>query len=179
MTTYFSNGKLLLTGEYVVLDGALALALPTNKGQALVIEETDEPKLGWKSLDHLQTVWYEDTFDITTLDSIESNNSIRKTLVKILRGAKQLNPSFLNGNSGYNVTATLEFDRDWGLGSSSTLIANIANWACVDAYKLLELSFGGSGYDIACAQALGPLTYQLKNDRRSIKAVSFNPSFST
>ena len=31
--TFYSNGKLLITGEYVVLDGAKALALPTKFGQ--------------------------------------------------------------------------------------------------------------------------------------------------
>ena len=31
--TLFSPGKLLLTSEYVVLDGALALAVPTQWGQ--------------------------------------------------------------------------------------------------------------------------------------------------
>ncbi|MEQ3661167.1 MAG: GHMP kinase, partial [Flavobacterium sp.] len=36
--TYYSNGKLLLTGEYVVLDGAKALAVPTKFGQSLSIE---------------------------------------------------------------------------------------------------------------------------------------------
>ena len=33
--TFYSNGKLLITGEYVVLDGAKALALPTKYGQNL------------------------------------------------------------------------------------------------------------------------------------------------
>ena len=37
-TTYYSNGKLLITGEYLVLDGAEALALPTKFGQNLIIE---------------------------------------------------------------------------------------------------------------------------------------------
>ena len=33
---FYGNGKLLLTGEYFVLDGALSLALPTKFGQNLV-----------------------------------------------------------------------------------------------------------------------------------------------
>ena len=31
---FYSNGKLLLTSEYVVLDGAIALAIPTRLGQS-------------------------------------------------------------------------------------------------------------------------------------------------
>ena len=37
--TFYSNGKLLITGEYVVLDGAKALALPTKFGQSLVVKQ--------------------------------------------------------------------------------------------------------------------------------------------
>ena len=39
--TFYSNGKLLITGEYLVLDGAKAFALPTKFGQKLTIEETE------------------------------------------------------------------------------------------------------------------------------------------
>ena len=34
MQTFYSHGKLLLTAEYVVLDGAKALAVPTIFGPA-------------------------------------------------------------------------------------------------------------------------------------------------
>ena len=33
----YSNGKLLISGEYVILDGALSLAVPTLFGQYLEI----------------------------------------------------------------------------------------------------------------------------------------------
>jgi hypothetical protein len=59
---------------------------------------------------------------------------------------------------GYNIT-TLNFPKKWGLGTSSTLINNIAQWLQIDAFTLLN-SFGGSGYDIACAQYL--ILYHLK-----------------
>jgi mevalonate kinase len=38
--TFYSNGKLLITGEYLVLDGATAFALPTKIGQNLIVEKT-------------------------------------------------------------------------------------------------------------------------------------------
>lgn len=38
MISFKSNGKLLLTGEYLVLDGAVALALPTKMGQIMTVE---------------------------------------------------------------------------------------------------------------------------------------------
>ena len=37
-TTFNAHGKLLLTGEYFVLDGALALALPCKLGQSMSIQ---------------------------------------------------------------------------------------------------------------------------------------------
>ncbi len=81
----------------------------------------------------------------------------------ILNTAKQLNSNFLSSRKGLLIETHLDFPRNWGLGTSSTLINNIAQWAKVDAYKLLQLSFGGSGYDIAAAQNNFPILYQLEN----------------
>ena len=53
----------------------------------------------------------------------------------------------------------------------------MAQWANIDAYILLEMTFGGSGYDIACAQTNSPIIYQLENEIPNFKTVSFNPTF--
>lgn len=42
---YYSNGKLLLTGEYVVLEGFEGLALPTVFGQKLSVIITEKKSL--------------------------------------------------------------------------------------------------------------------------------------
>ncbi|WP_338082490.1 GYDIA family GHMP kinase [Aestuariivivens sediminis] len=181
--TYYSNGKLLFTGEYVVLDGARALALPTTLGQSLTIAPLDGSRLVWTSLDDQGKVWYEEGFDIEKQGWSSSRSAGRDThgiglrLREILEAARSLNPHFLNGSQGYRVTTQLAFPKDWGLGTSSTLINNIAQWAHVDPYRLLALTFGGSGYDIACAQHNYALTYQLKNKAPIVTAVDFNPSF--
>ncbi|PIZ07449.1 MAG: GHMP kinase, partial [Flavobacteriaceae bacterium CG_4_10_14_0_8_um_filter_34_31] len=47
-TTFYGNGKLLLTSEYLVLDGAKALAIPTKYGQYLEVEKLSEKVLLWK-----------------------------------------------------------------------------------------------------------------------------------
>jgi len=210
--TFYSSGKLLLTGEYVVLDGALALAVPTKFGQSLVVEEIETSQIIWKSFDEKKQVWFEEVFhfenneisrqarkdsNIESQVSIESEVSNR--LIEILRAAQELNPEFLKDQKGYQITTLLEFPKNWGLGTSSTLINNIATWANVDAYQLLEKTFGGSGYDIACAQHELAITYQLHNseisrqarkdnsplqndsqvqeDRRTVNEVQFNPAF--
>ncbi len=178
--TFYSNGKLLITGEYLVLDGAVALALPTKFGQDLVVENASNYSIVWKSFDSDGSVWYEDviSFDSIRAKTNDPNVEIRNTLINILHEALLLNPDFITKSSGYNVTTNLTFPRNWGLGTSSTLINNIAQWLQVDAFVLLQNSFGGSGYDIACAQSPGPITYQLEKDKATIKTIDFNPLFS-
>ncbi|MBT8280963.1 MAG: GHMP kinase [Muriicola sp.] len=178
--TFRSNGKLLLTGEYAVLDGALALGLPTRLGQELSIEPGSGKGLQWKSVDEEQNVWFETTFTEVELKpnaSISKGSDIRNTLLTLLREAVNLNPEFLDKMKSSLATSRLEFSRKWGLGSSSTLINNIAQWAGVDAFTLLWNGFSGSGYDIACAQHNQPLIYTLRNKVPEIELLEYNPPF--
>ena len=62
MQKYYANGKLLLTGEYLVLDGALALALPTKLGQSLTVEKTNGDNLIWESLDSKSYAWFQHSY---------------------------------------------------------------------------------------------------------------------
>lgn len=178
-TTFYSNGKLLLTGEYTVLDGALSLAIPTKYGQSLTVDKNESNHISWKSLSYKDEIWFEHAINFEMISSGVSNSDddVLNRLIQILNAAKQLNSNFLNISKGFTVTTQLDFPNDWGLGTSSTLINNIANWAQVDPYKLLDLTFGGSGYDIACAQHKSPLTYQLNNKSRLINPIVFNPEF--
>ena len=66
MNNFYSHGKLLLTGEYVVLDGALSLAIPTRFGQDLLVKPIENSILLWKSYDENKAIWFEDTFKIQT-----------------------------------------------------------------------------------------------------------------
>ncbi|MDT0556268.1 GYDIA family GHMP kinase [Patiriisocius hiemis] len=168
--TFYSNGKLLLTGEYVVLDGATALAIPTKFGQSLTITHTNDKNIHWKSLTNENKVWYEEAFVIENLEYSSQTNLFSETLQKILHEAKKLNQRFLSESHGFTVETKLDFPRNWGLGTSSTLLNNIAQWAKVDAYELLEKSFGGSGYDIATAQHDYPVLYNNKRTPRAKKA---------
>ena len=178
MQSFYSRGKLLITGEYVVLDGALALAVPTRFGQYLKVQPIDSQSLFWKSIDEKNQIWFECSFTLSSTKIIpNTKNEISLRLAHILNVAKNLNNEFLKPINGFKVRTELEFSRSWGLGTSSTLINNIAAWANVDPYKLLELTFGGSGYDIACAQSDTPLTYRLRGKNRFIEPVEFNPKY--
>ncbi|MCD8404511.1 GHMP kinase [Tenacibaculum dicentrarchi] len=190
MDTFYSNGKLLLTGEYLVLDGATSLAVPTKFGQDLTVEPIKEQQLIWGSFTNTGECWFEATFDLpklrltsATFNSDKEGNAefIAETLADILQEAKKLNPDFLSNKNadknGYVVKTNLTFPQNWGLGSSSTLINNIATWAKVNPFILLQNAFSGSGYDIACASNNTAISYQLSAKKPVVTPVNFNPNF--
>ena len=141
--TYYSNGKLLLTAEYGVLDGALALAIPTKYGQYLSVENSPNDFLTWVSLDEKEEVWFKATFNPKDFEIIDaSEKSIAKTLQGILFEASRSNPQFSISAKNKKVNTKLTFPRNWGLGTSSTLINNVAQWTMVNPYQLLEKTMG-------------------------------------
>jgi len=178
---FYSHGKLLLTSEYAVLDGALSLAVPTRLGQALIFQAQKSSSLSWESRDHTGRIWFEATFpleEIIPTGETGLGDGTRNRLLQILKVARQLNPGFLDGREGGAIETRLEFPMDWGLGSSSSLISNLARLAGVDAYELQARTFGGSGYDIACAESPGPILFQRKKGSGpSIQQVDFSPPF--
>lgn len=167
----------MLTGEYVVLDGATALAIPTKYGQSLEVSVSEKEGIHWKSFDEKGTVWFEDFFDLKTLEGKNQRSELSKTLSKIIVEAKKLNPDFLSHNEGILAETQLDFPRNWGLGTSSTLISNIAQWAEVDGFALLANSFGGSGYDIAAAQSDAPILYELNHGTPEFKKIKLPWNF--
>ena len=166
-----ANGKLLLTGEYLVLAGAKALALPLKFGQHLRAVSTPGKVLHWSSLQPAG-VWFECQIDLLTLESIQaSDNVVAAKLSELLQAARRLNRLFLMEPHGYRVTTAANYPVMWGLGSSSTLLSMVAEWAAVPAFDLLRLVSRGSGYDIACAGRDGLLFYQLKDAKPEVTDV--------
>ena len=179
MTKCFSHGKILLTGEYMVLVGAEALAIPTKVGQSLEFKPNDSKKLNWESWDFNNKLWFNATIDIMDFSvSNTSSETIALKLTKILKAVRDQKNNFLRKNGG-TVKTHLEFERQWGLGTSSTLISNLAIWSQTNPYKLLQNSFGGSGYDIACATAKSPLIFRKQHLDPHIERCKFEPPFKT
>ena len=175
---FYSNGKLFILGEYYVLEGAKVFALPTKFGQTLRVFPINTNVLTWKSYDADGSVWFNDEIliaDVISKNIKEQDDKVRKTLIEILHQAHQQNPKLLT--HGFDVETKLTFPRNWGLGTSSTLINNIAQWFGIDAFELLDKSFGGSGYDIACAQHNKPITYQKTSNLPVVNEVHFDPDF--
>ena len=94
-----------------------------------------------------------------------------------LHAAAIMNSEVLKEGTGFEVTSEVNFPRNWGLGTSSTLIANLAKWLQVDPYKLLDRTFGGSGYDVAVGMHGTPITFEKQGLENSILKTSFNPHF--
>ena len=174
---FYSNGKLLITGEYAVLKGALSLAIPSKFGQYLDVSENSTKFINWKSKNRDGKVWFECKISIKNLNVEETtSNEISNRLVKIISLIKEYNPSFLT-KTGSKISTKLTFDKNWGLGSSSTLISNLSKLANVDPYIINSKIFKGSGYDIACANSNSPILYKIKKAERIIKETNFNPIF--
>ena len=174
MTAYRANGKLLLTGEYLVLHGAVALALPTRLGQSMTVQQQGDA-IFWDAYQP-KGPWLSATLNPETLDVLETDDSHKAAkLSQILKAVHELNPSAFE--PGLHFETHLEFDPSWGLGSSSTLISNLAQWAGVNPYELLKKTIGGSGYDLACATANSAIHYKLDQDKPLVQPVVFNPPF--
>ena len=164
--TLYGRGKLLITGEYAVLDGALALAIPTKKGQSLNVYDSGETGLRWISrVANEREPWFSAQLDESGRLLHATDAEVGHRLEQLVQAAIALNPSFKRELHATEVQAELEFPRHWGLGSSSTLLYTLSEWAQVNSYRLMENSFGksGSGYDLACAGSDRSLIYQLQN----------------
>ena len=164
--SFYAHGKLMLTGEYVVLDGADSIAIPTTFGQKLEVKTLEKSsfQVKWRGYNSTNELW---------INADLPNNNILKEenlrLQNILEAVDQLNPGlFLNKN--FSIKTFLEFPNNWGLGSSSTLISLLAQFADINPFTLLNKTFGGSGYDIACATADTPISYKIQETKQS-----FNP----
>jgi mevalonate kinase len=175
-----ARGKFLLTAEYFVLDGALALALPLRYGQTLHVEPGKEPnRLFWTSKNAGGVAWFLAEYELTELAPLSfTDKKTAALLAGILKECRRQNPDFLAENQSFKALTQNDFPREWGLGTSSTLIASVAKWAKADPYPVLFATFGGSGYDLACAYADGPILYRLEGRTPLLRAADFRPSFS-
>ncbi len=175
----YKHGKLLLTAEYAVLDGACALALPTVKGQKFTITQKDQANtVIWQALDCEGKLWFWAeirTSDWTVIKTNETGSA--RAIIQLLKAIHAQNPSMFPSGSGLKIKCQLEFPQDWGLGSSSTLIAAMAEWSKTDPYWLSKKTFGGSGYDLAAANMNGPFIYQLSENGPKIKTTPLNWPF--
>lgn len=165
--TYSASGKLLLFGEYLVLRGARCLAMPLSFGQTLTLNAIPERGIIWRCFEQ-DELWFEIIFS-ESLDILQTSDMTMATRIQnLLHLVIRYNPEILLTNWYFKFD--VNFDRQFGLGTSSTLISLLSQWSGVDAYLLSMRSFGGSAYDVAAATAPGPFLYSL--GKRVINTVS-------
>lgn len=176
--SYFSHGKLLISAEYVVLDGALALAVPTRQGQRLTVKKKyGRGRLLWRAY-HPSGLWLEVELDLVLNKVLRANlPQSAEFVLKIILKLKELAADIFPSDIDFEITTHLDFPPDYGFGSSSTLMTNLAMWAEVDAYQLNAEVLGGSGYDIAVAQQGKSLFYQSLSGKPKIEPCYFHPFF--
>ncbi len=177
MMTVRGNGKLLLTGEYLIIDGAAGLSLPTKYGQVLTATPNNTNELHWKSLDAEDQIWFEARISAGLNEILYTTNTDQANyLVKLLKASAELQsgvPKF----GGLSVITKLDFPNNWGLGSSSTLIYCVAKWQNIqNGFELFQSVSEGSGYDFYAAGSNQPFHF-LGGDSKSATHVEFNPSF--
>ena len=178
MSRIFSPGKLMLTSEYVAVDGALVLAIPTKLGQELFYTENEDQKslIFWEAY-HQNQLWLKTTIDYKNWKIIETNDfKASEFILKTLKNVQNLSEIKLKNDTSYHVKTNLQFPSDFGLGSSSTLMNNLAEWANIDPFILNEISLGGSGYDVAVAKEKSAVLYS-RFPERVYETIDFQPSF--
>ncbi len=176
---FYAPGKLLISGEYLVLRGAGALAVPLKFGQSLRVESNNGANtLHWEA-NLPDRKWFSALFNTKNFEFSKTDNTeLTMRLQSIFKELRKLNPNFLKEPSETRVTTALSFNPEWGTGSSSSLMANMAKWADVDPFELNKRIFGGSGYDIASVITGKPIIYRLINQQPDYHAIRFAPKFS-
>ncbi len=178
MGEIFSPGKLMLTSEYFAMDGALVLAVPTKLGQEFYFEEKYDGKslIFWEAY-HQNKLWLKAVIDYKNWQIIETNiTSSAEFILKTLKNVQSLSTIKFKNDFTYHLKTNLQFPADYGLGSSSTLMTNLAEWAEIDPFHLNSISLGGSGYDIAVAKEKSAVLFQSKPEI-TYERTNFNPSF--
>lgn len=178
MSRIFSPGKLMLTSEYVAVDGALVLAIPTKLGQELFYTENEDQKslIFWEAY-HQNQLWLNATIDYKNWKILETNDSkASEFILKTLKNVQNLSEIKLKSDTSYHIKTNLQFPSDFGLGSSSTLMNNLAEWANIDPFILNEISLGGSGYDVAVAKEKSAVLYS-RFPERVYETIDFQPNF--
>lgn len=170
---YSASGKLLLFGEYLVLRGAKSIAVPVKYGQSLTISATAEDNITWQSFEKGK-LWFE-VILTPSLEIIHASDKEKAAIVqRLLQIIQAEKPELEISNQHFRFD--IDFDRNYGLGTSSTFLSLLGQWSGVNPFLLQEKSFRGSGFDIAAATASQAIIYQVqqRNDGKERVVIPFD-----
>ena len=173
---YHSNGNLLLTGEYLISDGAEAIALPLRKGHTLAVKPIHGKKIIWESVYNQKTetkvIFRSDDFQIIQTDNENSANFIQQ----VLRKAMDHLPS-LNQLPGYHIKAFHDYPAFLEFGCESAMIANIADWFNINPFRFSRDISPGLESQIACAKNHKPILFKATNKFPDYQEINLNFPF--
>ena len=168
----------MLCGEYAVLCGALAIAFPTKFRQCMEVEYREgSGNVHWQSYDFEGFQWLRCSFHPNDDCSTHPLKNVLNPIMAMLRYVQQQKPDAMPADQDITFRVKASFRKEWGLGSSSALIANIARWSGVDPWELMQLSFPGSGYDVAVAFHGKALMYKIDSGHRNIRFLDYVPAW--
>ena len=102
-STFKSHGKLLITGEYFVINGAKALSIPTSYYQTLKVDKIESKIISWKSYDNKKNIWICGDFKLPNLEIINDSTDELLYLQKLLLEIKKLNPQIFKLKNVYKL----------------------------------------------------------------------------
>jgi hypothetical protein len=100
-----ANGKLLLTSEYFILDGATGWAMPTQYGQSMIVTPTQNPT--WQAFLQDKTLWFETALNT----NLPPNSEESSLLFQILNHIKQENPEQYLKKIKHHFQLMIDFDK--------------------------------------------------------------------
>lgn len=173
---YYSKGKFLLSGEYLVLHGAKALSVPLKFGQSMTVSKISSPGIIlWETLVK-DKPWFRAEFQGKEMKIISTTSDHSAILIrKLLKAGCDLQPGLFPGGAGFRIQCRIDFDLAWGLGSSSSLVSNLAEWLDIDLFTYYRKVFQGSGFDVFCARADQPVIYSVEDDHPKVEQASLHP----
>ena len=154
-----ANAKLLLSGEYLVLAGAEALAIPLKFGQELTVSEGDTEEITWVSKGP-SGIWFSASFNAVGEVYAATDQKSARFVSNLIAATNTILPNFFQRFLGKTITIVADFDLNWGLGSSSSLIALMAQLSKIDPLALHWKVSRGSGYDVVAAMSNTPIFYK-------------------
>jgi len=171
-----SHGKLMISGEYAVLHGARALAVPVRFRQHLYVEPMEGDNIHWESYLPDGSLWMKADYSLDlTRQTAGKRTSDSRLIMQLLSVVRSLQPHLFR--RGHFLKTVLEFSPQWGMGTSSSLVANLAKWAQVNPFEILDRSFGGSGYDVAVSTGGRHVLFEIRNGKRMWTFTEWNPAF--
>jgi mevalonate kinase len=118
----------------------------------------------FEAKDNQNNSWLSCRFDLPTFQVLDLELQSNEEVNRLKQIFQKADLSHWKIGKSYRIETKLDFDRVYGLGSSSTLITLMSKYLNLNALQLQFDVFGGSGYDAAVGMIKKPIVYWLTED---------------